>query len=87
MAKMFEPWQSRPDSENTTFNATTFAKWYNGLDRCNTEVVHPTGAPQLQYEKYHLQHEPTPYICLAETCQQGTFPHKDATILSRRGGL
>jgi hypothetical protein len=31
MAKMFEPWQSRLDSENTSFNATTFSKWYNSL--------------------------------------------------------
>jgi hypothetical protein len=28
---MFEPWHSREDSENTTFNNTTFSKWYNGL--------------------------------------------------------
>jgi hypothetical protein len=31
MVKMFEPWQSRPDLENTAFNTTTFSKWYNGL--------------------------------------------------------
>jgi hypothetical protein len=31
MAKMFEPWQSRSDSENAAFNTTTFSKWYNGL--------------------------------------------------------
>jgi hypothetical protein len=31
IVKMFEPWQSRPDSKNTTFNNTTFAKWYNSL--------------------------------------------------------
>jgi hypothetical protein len=29
LAKMFEPWHSRADSENTTFNNTTFSKWYN----------------------------------------------------------
>jgi hypothetical protein len=26
MAKIFKPWHSRPNSENTAFNATTFAK-------------------------------------------------------------
>lgn len=31
MAKMFEPWHSRVDSENTTFNNSTFSKWYNAL--------------------------------------------------------
>jgi hypothetical protein len=31
MARMFEPWQSRPDSKNTAFNAATFTKWYNSL--------------------------------------------------------
>jgi len=31
MAKMFEPWQARPDSENTTLNNTTFTKWYNAM--------------------------------------------------------
>jgi hypothetical protein len=31
MVKMFKPWKSRPDSENTDFNATTFSKWYNSL--------------------------------------------------------
>jgi hypothetical protein len=31
MAKMFEPWQSRSDSENAAFNTATFSKWYNGL--------------------------------------------------------
>ena len=31
MAKMFEPWESRPDLENTSLNNTTFAKWYNGM--------------------------------------------------------
>jgi hypothetical protein len=30
LAKMFEPWQSRTDLENTTFNTATFSKWYNG---------------------------------------------------------
>jgi hypothetical protein len=31
MAKMFEPWKSRPDSENTTLNNAAFAKWYNSM--------------------------------------------------------
>jgi hypothetical protein len=31
LAKMFEPWQSRPDSENTTLNNATFSKWYNAM--------------------------------------------------------
>jgi hypothetical protein len=31
MVKMFEPWQSRSDSENATFNTAMFSKWYNGL--------------------------------------------------------
>jgi hypothetical protein len=31
LAKMFEPWQSRPDSENTTLNNATFTKWYNAM--------------------------------------------------------
>jgi len=31
MEKMFEPWQSRPDSENTTLNNAAFSKWYNGM--------------------------------------------------------
>jgi hypothetical protein len=28
LAKMFEPWNSRLDSENTAFNNTGFSKWY-----------------------------------------------------------
>jgi hypothetical protein len=31
LVNMFEPWHSRVDSEKTTFNNTTFSKWYNGL--------------------------------------------------------
>jgi hypothetical protein len=31
LEKMFEPWHSREDSENTAFNNTTFSKWYNRL--------------------------------------------------------
>jgi hypothetical protein len=31
LVKMFEPWQSRPDSENTTLNNATFSKWYNAI--------------------------------------------------------
>jgi hypothetical protein len=31
LVKMFEPWKSRPDSENTTLNNATFAKWYNAM--------------------------------------------------------
>jgi hypothetical protein len=31
MAKMFEPWKSRSDSENESFNTATFSKWYNDL--------------------------------------------------------
>jgi hypothetical protein len=31
LEKMFEPWHSRSDSENTTFNNATFSKWYNRL--------------------------------------------------------
>jgi hypothetical protein len=27
----FEPWQSRLDLENATFNTAMFSKWYNGL--------------------------------------------------------
>jgi hypothetical protein len=28
---MFDPWHSRSDLENTSFNNTTFLKWYNRL--------------------------------------------------------
>jgi hypothetical protein len=31
LAKMFEPWHSRSDSENTMFNNAMFLKWYNQL--------------------------------------------------------
>jgi hypothetical protein len=31
LEKMFDPWHSRVESENTTFNNTTFLKWYNIL--------------------------------------------------------
>ena len=31
LTKMFEPCQSRTDSENATFNNATFSKWYNGI--------------------------------------------------------
>jgi hypothetical protein len=31
MAKMFEPWQSRPDLENTSLNNASFSKWYNAM--------------------------------------------------------
>jgi hypothetical protein len=31
LAKMFEPWHSRSDSENMEFNNVTFLKWYNQL--------------------------------------------------------
>jgi hypothetical protein len=31
LAKMFEPWHSRSDSENMEFNNATFLKWYNQL--------------------------------------------------------
>jgi hypothetical protein len=31
LEKMFEPWHSRSDSENTTFNNAMFLKWYNRL--------------------------------------------------------
>jgi hypothetical protein len=31
LEKMFEPWQSRSDLENTAFNNTMFSKWYNRL--------------------------------------------------------
>jgi hypothetical protein len=31
MEKMFEPWKSIPDLENTTLNYATFSKWYNGM--------------------------------------------------------
>jgi len=31
MAKMFEPWQSRPNSETTSLNNTTFSKFYNAM--------------------------------------------------------
>jgi len=31
LTKIFEPWHSRADSENTAFKNTTFSKWYNGL--------------------------------------------------------
>jgi hypothetical protein len=31
LAKMFEPWHSREDLENMTFNSMTLSKWYNGL--------------------------------------------------------
>jgi hypothetical protein len=29
LEKMFEPWHSRSDLENTAFNNMTFSKWYN----------------------------------------------------------
>jgi hypothetical protein len=31
MVNMFEPWQSRPDSENTTLNNAALSKWYNSM--------------------------------------------------------
>jgi hypothetical protein len=31
LEKMFDPWNSRSDSENTTFNNMTFSRWYNRL--------------------------------------------------------
>jgi hypothetical protein len=31
LAKMFEPWNSRADLENTTFNNMTLSNWYNKL--------------------------------------------------------
>jgi hypothetical protein len=31
LAKMFEPWHSRADSENMAFNKKMFSKWYNGM--------------------------------------------------------
>jgi hypothetical protein len=31
LTNMFEPWHSREDSENITFNNMKFSKWYNGL--------------------------------------------------------
>jgi hypothetical protein len=31
LEKVFEPWHSRLDSENTAFNNTMFSKWYNRL--------------------------------------------------------
>jgi hypothetical protein len=31
LENMFEPWQSRPDSENTTLNNATISKWYNSM--------------------------------------------------------
>jgi hypothetical protein len=31
LAKMFEPWHARSDSENMEFNNTTFLKWYNQI--------------------------------------------------------
>jgi hypothetical protein len=34
LVKMFEPWHSRTDSENTNFNTMVFSKLYNGpIDR------------------------------------------------------
>jgi hypothetical protein len=31
LEKMFEPWHSRADLENTTYNNMKFSKWYNEL--------------------------------------------------------
>jgi hypothetical protein len=31
LKNMFEPWHSRSNSENTSFNNTVFSKWYNRL--------------------------------------------------------
>jgi hypothetical protein len=31
MAKMFEPWKSKQDPENTKLNNVAFSKWYNGM--------------------------------------------------------
>jgi DNA-binding transcriptional regulator/RsmH inhibitor MraZ len=31
MEKMFEPWHSRADLENTAFKNSTFSKWYNAM--------------------------------------------------------
>jgi hypothetical protein len=31
MVKFFDPWKSRPDSENIALNNAGFAKWYNSM--------------------------------------------------------
>jgi hypothetical protein len=31
MENIFDPWHSKEDSENTTFNIVAFSKWYNAL--------------------------------------------------------
>jgi hypothetical protein len=41
LTKMFEPWHSSVDSENVTFNNTTFSKWYNGLNDTTQRLCIP----------------------------------------------
>jgi hypothetical protein len=43
LAKMFEPWQSRPDSENTALNNAAFSRWYIAM-------IDSTQRPHIPHE-------------------------------------
>jgi hypothetical protein len=68
LAKMFEPWHSRDGLGEHNLQQHDVLQVVQWAYRCNAEVVHSTGAPQLQHEEHHFQHEPTSYVCMAEAC-------------------